>query len=71
MSILNHNLKLKYPLPALTLSKKKFGELIKIIKDTGLPHSSICLKFPLNLVHSTSNYLGLGIYDLYGMQGSS
>ena len=63
--------KLEYPLPALTLSKKECGEIIKTIKDVGLPHYSICRNFPLNLVHRKRDYLGIGIGDLYIMHGSS
>ena len=68
--IRNHNKKKYYPLPALTLSKDKCDELIKMIKDAGLPHYSIFRKFPLSLVHVTINYLGLDIGNLYIMQGS-
>ena len=50
--------------------KKECGETIKIIKDAGLPQSSIFRKFPLNLVHVASDYLGLGMDNLYIMQGS-
>ena len=57
MSILDHHQKLEYPLPALTLSKKECGELITVIKDAGLPQSSICKKNPLYLVHGTNNHL--------------
>ena len=70
MSILNNHLKMEYLLPALTLSKKEYGDIIKIVKDASLPHSSICRKFPINLVHGTSDYLESGMENLYIMQGS-
>ena len=57
-------LKLDQPLPALTLSKKEYGETITIIKDNGLPHSSICRKSPLELVHGTSDCLRFGMDNL-------
>ena len=62
--------KLDYTLPSITLPKKECGELIKMIKYEGLTHYSICLKSPLDLVHDTSNYLGLGTDELYIIQGS-
>ena len=68
MSILDYHLKTVVPPKPL---KKECGELIKIIKDSGLPHSSICRKFPLNLVHGTRNYLVLGMDNHYIMEGSS
>ena len=63
--------KLEYPLPQLTLTKNECGELITFIKYVGLPHSSICQKFPPDLVHCTSDYLGIGMDELYIVQGSS
>ena len=64
------NKKLDYPLLALSLSNNECGELIAIIKDSGLPHSSIWKKSPLNFVHGTSDYIGIGMDDLYIIQGS-
>ena len=60
-----------YCLPALTLSKKECNEIIKIIKDAGLTDSSICRNFPLDLVHVKIDYIGIGVDNLYIMQGSS
>ena len=51
---LSSNIILKTGLPPTITNPLKnwCGELITMIKDAGLPHSSICRKFPLNLFHS-------------------
>ena len=61
---------MEYPLLALKLLKKECGKLIAIIKDAGIPKSSIYRKLPIGLVHRATNYLGLGMDDLYILQDS-
>ena len=60
---------LDHPLAALTISINECCEIITIIKDTGLPYSSIRKKFPPDLFHGTSDYLGLSMDKLYIIQG--
>ena len=55
MSILNHNLKIGLTPTGTNPLKNQWVEIIIIIIDAGLPHSSICRKFLLDLVHGTSD----------------
>ena len=69
MSILNHHQKNWVPPIGTNPLKNECGELITIIKYAGLPQSLICKKFSPELVHCTSDYLGIGMDNLYTMQG--
>ena len=39
------------------------------VKDAGLSQSTVCRKYPLDLVYGSTDYMGLGMTDLHVSQG--
>ena len=63
--------KLRYPLPATTLSRKACINILAPALQAGLPASGIVRTFPRTLVHAPLTARGLNIPDLYSEQGIS
>ena len=60
---------LKYPAPALSLSKKEWQEITAPLYKSGLQSSGICNKLPKTIRHGTTDNLGLNISCMYLTQG--
>ncbi len=60
---------LEYPLMATSLSKKQCDSIMKPIRAAALPVLGINHHLPLNVVHGPQQYQGLGIPDLWTVQG--
>ena len=60
---------LKYPAPALSLSKKEWQEITSPLYNTGLQSSGICNKLPTAIRHGATNNLGLNLPCMYLTQG--
>ena len=60
---------LEYPLTATTLTEKECSEIMKPILKVGLSHSGIMNSLPRDLVYAPIKYQGLGLPDLYVIQG--
>jgi hypothetical protein len=63
--------KLRYPLPATTLSKKECDSILSPLLKAALPAAGICRNFPRVLVFAPTKYQGLGVPNLYTEQGIS
>ena len=60
---------LKYPAPALSLTRHDWHQITKPILQSGLQAAGICSKFPKPLRHGTTKNLGLHIPCMYLTQG--
>jgi hypothetical protein len=60
---------LEYPLAATSLSKKQCDEIMKPIRAAALPALGINRHLPLTVVHGPQQYQGVGIPDLWTVQG--
>jgi hypothetical protein len=63
--------KLRYPLPATTMSKKQCDSIMSPLLHAALPAAGICRSFPRVLVYAPTKYYGLGVPNLYTEQGYS
>ena len=61
---------LQYPMKALTLSKDECKNIMKPILQAGLQKSSLCSKYPRDVVFGAQDEAGIGIDDLYIHQGT-
>jgi hypothetical protein len=60
---------LEYPLMATSLSKAQCNRIMKPIRAAGLPALGINRHLTLEVVHSPKRYQGVGITDLWTIQG--
>jgi hypothetical protein len=60
---------LEYPLMATSLSKEQCKTIIKPIRAAALPASEINRHLSLTIVHGPKQYQGVGILDLWTVQG--
>ena len=63
--------KLKYPLPACTLSQKDCQSIMYPAIKAALPKSKICSTIPTPVRDCPQQYGGLGLSSLYHYQGTS
>jgi hypothetical protein len=61
---------LEYPLPALTLTEKQCHRIMAPVLQVTLPKTRVCRTFPRAVVYGPKGTLGLGINNLYLVQGS-
>jgi hypothetical protein len=61
---------LEYPLPALTLTEKECKEIIAPILAVALPKARVCRTYPRAVVYGPKGTLGLGMNNLYYVQGT-
>ena len=61
---------LEYPLPALTLSEKECKRIMAPVLEVALPKSNICRTYPRAVVYGPKGTLGLGLNNLYIVQGA-
>lgn len=62
---------LKYPLPALTMTKEECTKIMAPVLAAGLPNSSICRNFPRNVLYGSKDESGMGKTNLYVEEGTS
>ena len=62
---------LTYPLPALTLTEAECTHIFAPVCTAGLNHSNINRKYPTDLVFGSKELLGLGLDNLFEIQGAS
>jgi hypothetical protein len=60
---------LEYPLKATSLSKAQCDHIMKPIRSAALPALGINRHLSLVVVHVTQQYLGVGIPELWTVQG--
>jgi hypothetical protein len=60
---------LEYPLMATSLSKEQCNKIMKPIRAAALPAMGINRKLTLDVVHGPQRYQGVGIPDLWTVQG--
>lgn len=56
---------LRYPLPALTLTKKECTYIMAPVLLSGLPASAVCRTFPRNVLYGAKEEGGMGKSNLY------
>ena len=61
---------LEYPLPALTLTEKECQKIMAPVLEVTLPKSRVCRTYPRAVVYGPKGTLGLGMNNLYLVQGS-
>lgn len=61
---------LEYPLPALTLTEKECKEIIAPVLAVALPKSKVSRTYPRAVVYGPKGLLGLGMNNLYYVQGT-
>ena len=58
----------KYPLAAISLTKKQWEKIMKVCLEAGLPKSGIARNFPNVAIYAPLKFQGLDIFHLYDAQ---